>query len=224
MRSPNNEKNYRLMCAMMVEQGTVRREFGKLLEGKPLDEDERKAMYKAMVEVAEEVARLTNPRPMYTPYSIPEPEEFPPACTSERSVSRSAPKGHRNPVVPDDDSEADDSEADDSEADDSEADAPRGVVHPAQRRRSSSGPPVRDSILGCVAKAGSLRQVDISNQLRIDAKGVYNIVNSMVSDGHVVKVIKNYGPKDKPSTFIELSEKGRQELEKIVRGCTKTAE
>lgn len=215
MRSPNNEKNYRLMCAMLVEQGTLRREFGKLLEGKSLDDDERKAMVKAMVELAEEVARLANPRPTYTPYSISEPEEFPPAYKPEL---RSAPRVSRDPVGPEVDSE------EDTGPNEGEPVPHKGVMHPAPGRRLSSEPPVRDSILGCVAKVGSLRQVDIANQLGIDVKNVYNIVNSMVSDGHVVKVIKNFGPKARPSTFIELAEKGRQELEKIAKGQTKTSD
>lgn len=206
MKNPNNERNYRLMCSMLVGRGTLRREFGKLLEGKVLDEDERRAMYKAIVEVAEEIAYLSNPRPVYDPFSVPEPEEFPPAYTASPRP-QPAPAVAKGPVVP---------EGDDAEEGDDIAAGPirPRVVHPASSRLNG---PIRDDILRCVAKSGSLRQVDIANQLGVDIKPLYNIVASMVRDGHLIKENKLFGPTSRNMPFVQITDKGKKELEQIAR-------
>ena len=221
MRSPNNEKNYRLMCAVLVERGTLRRECGKLLEGKTLDEDERKALYRALVEVADEIAQLANPRPAYTPYSIPEPEEFPPAYTP-KATTQAAQVVTRRPVVPEGGEENPEGGEENPEGGEENPEPLRNrMVHPASSRLSG---PIRDDILRCVAKAGSLRQVDIANQLGVDIKPLYNIVSSMVRDGHIVKDNKPFGPTSRIMPFVEVTEKGKRELEKIARVQTQTSD
>ena len=209
--SPNNEKNYRLLCAVLVERGTLRRECGKLLEGKTLDEDERKALYKALVEIAEEVAQISNPRPVYAPYSISEPAEFPPAHDPTTSTVV------RRGVVPEGDSE-------ETEGDSIGANPVPRRVHPStsegqgvQHRRSRSGPPVRDSILTCVSESKSIRQVDLANKIGVDIKPIYNVVNSMVADGQLVKVTKPFGPTSREVTFLEITDSGKKVLERIAR-------
>jgi hypothetical protein len=211
MHSPNNEKNYRLMCAVLVERGTIRRECGKLLEGKSLDEEERKALCRALAEVAEELALLSNPRPIYHPYSISEPAEFPPPHSNPTTSA-----GGRETKTS---SEVD---LDEGNSIDTEP-VPRGTQHPnsksrvTQQRRSRSGAPVRDRVLSCVGESKSIRQVDIATAIGVEVTAVYNIVNAMVIDAHLTKTTKNFGPNSRPTTFIELTEKGESELEKLVR-------
>ena len=202
MESPNNQSNYERVCRLFIERGTIRRECGKLLEGKRLSDVELRAMLDAIAEVTDEVA----PRPRYAPYSISESADSPPANDSTLSVSR-------RPVVSE--------EGTGVEEGDSVGAEPLRRAHPTPEhqghRRSRSGPPVRDSILICVGESKSIRQVDLASKIGVDPKPLYNIVNSMVADGQLVKVTKPFGPSSREVTFIEITDTGKKVLERITR-------
>ena len=73
----------------------------------------------------------------------------------------------------------------------------------------------RHRILLCLSESEPLRQVDIANNTGIPITALYNLVDDMKSNGLLTKVGHPEPGRQKPVTYIEISDKGRSELERI---------
>ena len=95
---------------------------------------------------------------------------------------------------------------------------PQPISHPAiQPKNRVVSTSKRCQVLQCLSDFGGLRQSDIAKKTGIVVTTLYNLVDDMRDNGLVSKVGRSEPGKVRPTTYIEITAKGKTELENITQ-------